>query len=64
MVRFINASPYSGNNLVDDPQQMLFIFKSDIAEHQLAVTFYKDLMRAIDQNIVNSVIFQQGFKWS
>ena len=41
---------------------MLFVFEGDVAQLQLTGTFDEHLLRAVDQNIVDRLILQQGFQ--
>ena len=41
---------------------MAFVLEGDVGQFQLAVAFDKNLLRAVDQNIVDGVVFQQRFK--
>ena len=61
-VGFVHAPTHRRHDLVDDTQEMLFILEGDVAEFELARAFDKDLVRAIDENIVDRVILEQGFK--
>ena len=41
---------------------MLFVLEGDVGQFQLAITFHENLLWAVDQNIVDRVVLQQGFQ--
>ncbi len=58
-VRFIDPPAHRRHDLVDDPQQVAFVLEGDVGQLQLAGAFDEDLMRAVDQDIVDRVVLQQ-----
>ena len=61
-VGFVHAPAHGGHDLVDDPQQVAFVLEGDVGQFQLARAFHEDLLRAVDQNIVDRLILEQGFE--
>ena len=47
---------------VDDPQKVLFILEGRVGQFQATGTFHKNLLGAVDQNIVDGVVFQKRFQ--
>src|SRR6185312_9226280 len=63
-MRFIDAAADGGNDLVDDPQQMILVLEADRQRLEDAVTFDIDAFMAVDQDIVDGGILQQRLEWS
>ena len=61
-IAFVDAAADGGNDLVDDPHQVLFVLESHIRERQLTVAFHENLLGAVYENVVYGVVLQQGFK--
>ena len=61
-VRFIDATAHSGNDFVDDPQEVLFVLKGDVGQLQFTCTFHENLFRTVHENIVHGVVFQKRLK--
>ena len=61
-VALVDPAAHGGHDLVDDPQKVAFVLEGDVGQGQLAVAFDEDALGAVDQNIVDGFVFQQGFQ--
>ena len=61
-VTFIHPPAHGRYDLVDDPEQMAFVFESDVGQHQFTCTFDENAVRTVYQNIVDGFVFQKGFQ--
>ena len=58
---FINATTNGRYDFIDYAQQVTVILEADCGQLQLTKPLHKNLMRAVNQNIVNRVILQKRF---
>ena len=59
---FIDAAPDAGHNAVDDLHQVLVVFERQACDFQFAGAFDVDAVEAVDQNIGDGGILEQGFQ--
>ncbi len=58
-VGFIHATPNGGNNLVNDPQKVLFVFECRVRQLKLTIALDENLLRAVDQDIADRIILKE-----
>jgi len=58
-LRFIDATPDGGHDLVDDAQQMPCVLEMNVRQFQPTAAFDKDHLMRIDQDIVDGLVLEQ-----
>src|SRR5688572_6947403 len=58
-LRFVNTAANLRDDLFDDMQQMRVIFEPHLRERELAVSFYVNLVKTIDENVGDRRLFEE-----